>query len=58
LRIHNAIYYLPAKFTRSKVSELQKVRKYGLLVAVGAAALFVPMILFAVIGNDDRNSIK
>jgi virginiamycin B lyase len=35
---------------------LQNVRKYGLFVAVGAAAaLLVPMILFAVIGNDDDN---
>jgi virginiamycin B lyase len=33
------------------------VRKYGLFIAVGAAALLVPMILFAVIGNADRNSL-
>jgi virginiamycin B lyase len=33
------------------------VRKYGLFVAVGAAALLVPMILSAVMGNEDRNSL-
>jgi virginiamycin B lyase len=35
---------------------MQNVRKHGLFVAVGAAIL-IPMILFGVIGNNDRNTL-
>jgi virginiamycin B lyase len=35
---------------------MHNVRKYGLFVAVGSAIL-IPMILFGVIGNNDRNAL-
>lgn len=35
---------------------MQNVRKYGLFVAVGSA-IIIPMILFAIIGNNDRNAL-
>jgi hypothetical protein len=33
-------------------------RKYGLFVAVGAAAILIPVILFGIIENNDRNPLS